>query len=223
MISPNGSRVIRSTIRVTLGESAFVDAEIRKLIRRTSLENPTRGTPRIRSELQLPGYQASKATVDKYRIIHRKPPSQTWRAFLANHIRDIVAVDFFTVPTATRRILFCFIVLRHHRRMVVHFNVTAHPTAEWTAQQIVEAFPENQATRFLIRDRDSIYGDVFRRRVKHMGIEEVIIVPRSPWQNPYVERPNGSIRRECLVHGILRDEGHRRRILASYTATCSYL
>ncbi len=107
-----------------------VDAEIRKLIRRMSFENPTWGTPRIRSELRLLGYEASKATVDKYRIRHRKPPSQTWRTFLGNHVRDIVAVDFFTVPTATFRILFCFVVLRHHRRMVIHFNVTEHPNGQ---------------------------------------------------------------------------------------------
>ena len=116
---------------------------------------------------------------------HRKPPSQTWRTFLDNHARDIVAIDFFTVPTATFRILFCFIVLRHDRRMVVHFNATAHPTALWTVQQIVEAFPYDEAPRFLIRDRDGIYGANFRQRVKHMGIEEVVTTPRSPWQNPF--------------------------------------
>ncbi len=110
-----------------------IDAEIRELIHRMSRENPLWGTPRIQSELRLLGHDASKATVDKYRIRHRKPPSQTWRTFLDNHVRDIVAVDFFTVPTATFRILFCFVILRHHRRMVVHFNVTAHPTAQWTA------------------------------------------------------------------------------------------
>jgi transposase InsO family protein len=195
-----------------------IDAEIRKLIRRMSSENPTWGTPRIRSELRFLGYEASKATVDKYKIRHRKPPSQTWRTFLDNHVREIVAIDFFTVPTATFRILFCFIVLQHHRRKVAHFNVTAHPTAEWTAQQVIEAFPEDQAPRFLIRDRDSIYGDFFRQRVKHMGIEEVVIAPRSPWQNPYVERLNGSIRRECLAHVIVLNEAHLRRILTSYFA-----
>ena len=114
----------------------MIDAEIRKLIRRMSSENPLWGTPKIRSELRLLGYDASRATVDKYRVRHRKPPSQTWLTFLDNHVADIVivAIDFFTVPTATFRILFCFIVLRHHRRMVVHFNATAHPTDEWTAQ-----------------------------------------------------------------------------------------
>ncbi len=193
-----------------------IATEVRKLIRRMSWENPTWGTPRIRSELRFLGYEVSKATVDKYRVRHRKPPSQSWRTFLDNHVRDIVAVDFFTVPTAMFRLLFCFIVLRHHRRMVVHFNVTAHPTAKWTAQQVIEAFPEDQAPRFLIRDRDSIYGGFFRQRVKHMGIEEVVIAPRSPWQNPYVERLNGSIRRECLAHVIVINEAHLRRILTSY-------
>jgi transposase InsO family protein len=193
-----------------------IDAEIRNLIRRMSRENPLWGTPRIRSELRLLGYEASKATVDKYRVRHRKPPSQTWRTFLDNHARDIVAVDFFTVPTATFRILFCFIVLRHHRRMVVHFNVTANPTAQWTAQQVVEAFPYDEAPRFLIRDRDGIFGECFRQRIKHMGIEQVVTAPRSPWQNPFVERLIGSIRRDCLDHVIILDERHLWRILRAY-------
>ena len=195
-----------------------IDVEIRKLIRRMSKENPLWGTPRIRSELQLLGYEASKATVDQYRVRHRQPPSQTWRTFLDNHLTDIVAVDFFTVPTATFRILFCFIVLRHHRRMVVHFNVTANPTAQWTAQQVVEAFPHDTAPRYMIRDRDGIYGHQFKNRIKNMGIEEVVIAFRSPWQSPYVERIIGSIRRECLDHLIVLNEAHLRRILTSYFA-----
>ena len=139
-----------------------------------------------------------------------------WRTFLDNHLTDIVAIDLFTVPTATFRILFAFVVLRHDRRKVVHFNVTAHPTAEWTAQQIVEAFPEDHAPRFLIRDRDSIYGSFFQERVKHMGIEQVVIAYRSPWQSPYVERLIGSVRRECLEHFIVLNEAHLQRILTSY-------
>ncbi len=193
-----------------------IDAEIRSLIRRMSRENATWGTPRIRSELRLLGYEASKATVDKYRVRHRKPPSQTWRTFLDNHARDIVAVDFFTVPTATLRILFCFIVLRHHRRTVVHFNGAANPTAQWTAQQVVEAFPYDEAPRFMIRDRDGIYGECFRQRIKHMGIEQVVTAPRSPWQDPFVERLIGSIRRDCLDHVIVLDERHLLRILRAY-------
>ena len=154
--------------------------------------------------------------MDKYRIRHHKPPSQTWRTFLDNHVRDIVAVDFFTVPTATFRILFCIIVLRHHRRMVIHFNATAHPTAEWTAQQIVEAFPFDEVPRFLLRDRDSIYGEFFRQRIKNMGIDQVVTAYRSPWQSLYVERIIGSIPRDCLNHVLVLNERHLRRILTDY-------
>ncbi len=195
-----------------------VATEIRELIRRMSRENPLWGTPRIQSELALLGHEVSKATIDKYRVRHRRPPSQTWRTFLNNHARDIVAIDFFTVPTATFRILYCFVMLRHHRRTVVHFNVTTNPTAQWTAQQVIEAFPDEQAPRFILRDRDGIYGQAFRDRVKHMGIEEVITAPRSPWQSPYVERIIGSIRRECTDHVIILNERHLRRILSDYFA-----
>ncbi len=193
-----------------------IEAEIRNLIRRMSREKPSWGVPRIQSELALLGHSVSEATVRKYRTRHRKPPSQTWRTFLDNHVRDIVAVGFFTVPTATFRILFTFIVLRHDRRMLVHVNVTEHPTAEWTAQQIVEAFPGDDVPRFLIRARDSIYGDFFRQRIKHMGIGQVVTAYRSPWQSPYVERIIGSIRRECLNHVIVINERHLRRTLRSY-------
>ena len=149
---------------------------------------------------------------------HRKPPSQTWRTFLENQVRDIIAVDFFVVATVSFRLLYCFLVLRHDRRRVVHFNVTPCPTARWTAQQVVEAFPFDEAPRFLIRDRDGIYGQDFRDRIKHMGIEEVIIACRSPWQSPYVERLIGSVRRECLNHVIVFNEAHLIRILTSYFA-----
>jgi transposase InsO family protein len=193
-----------------------VDAEIRNLIRRMSRENPLWGMPRIQSELALLGHLVAESTIDRYRICPRKPPSPTWRAFLDNHVKDIVAVDFFTVPAATFRLLFAFVVLRHDRRHVVHFNATAHPTAEWTAQQIVKAFPEETTPQFLIRDRDSIYGAFFQERVKHMGIEQVLTACRSPWQSPYVERIIGSIRRECLDHCIVLNERHLRRILADY-------
>ena len=193
-----------------------IDAEIRRLIRRMSRENPLWGVPRIQSELALLGHTVSEATVRKYRIRHRNPPSQTWRTFLDNHLSDIVAIDFFTVPTATFRILFAFVVLRHDRRMVIHLNVTEHPTAEWTAQQIVEAFPDDTAPRYLIRDRDGIYGFAFEQRVMNMGLEQVVCAPQSPWQNPYCERVVGSIRRECLNHVIVLNEHHLRRILRSY-------
>ena len=193
-----------------------IEADIRRLIRRMSRENPSWGVPRIQSELALLGHTVSEATVRKYRIRKRNPPSQTWRTFLDNHLTDIVAIDFFTVPTATFRILFAFVVMRHDRRHVVHFNVTAHPTAEWMAQQIIEAFPDDTAPRFLIRDRDGIYGNVFQHRVTNMGIEQVVCAPRSPWQNSYCERLVGSIRRQCLNHVIVINERHVLRILRSY-------
>jgi putative transposase len=181
-----------------------------------SRENPLWGTPRIQSELALLGHIVAESTVDLYRIRLRRPPSPTWRAFLDNHAKDIVAIDFFTVSTATFRILFAFVVLRYDRRRVIQFNVTAHPTAEWTAQQIVEALPFDEVPSFLIRDRDSFYCAVFRNRVNHMEIEKVVCAPRSPWQNPYCERLVGSIRRECLDHIIVLNKRHLRRILHSY-------
>ncbi len=193
-----------------------IKREIRGLIRRMSRENPTWGAPRIVSELALLGHDVAKATVAKYMVRSRKPPSQTWRTFLDNHVHDIAACDFFTVPTVTFRVLYVFIVLRHDRREVVHFNVTTNPHAEWTAQQIVNAFPYEEQPRFLIRDRDGIYGDYFTSRMKGMGIEEVLIAPRSPWQNPYCERVVGSIRRECLDHVIVLNERHLCRILSDY-------
>jgi transposase InsO family protein len=147
---------------------------------------------------------------------HRKPPSQTWRTFLQNHVRDIAAIDFFVVPTVRFQLLYCLVVLRHDRRRVVHFNVTPYPTARWTGQQIIEAFPFDEAPRFLMRDHDGIYGVDFRERIKHMGIDQVVIAYRSPWQNPYVERLIGSIRRECLDHVIVFNERHLTRILGSY-------
>jgi transposase InsO family protein len=150
-------------------------------------------------------------------IDHRsKPPSPTWKAFLHTHVQDLVACDFFTVPTATFRVLFVFVLLAHERRRIVHFNVTEHPTAQWTAQQVVDAFPWEDAPRYLLRDRDSIYGDVFHQRIKTMGIEEVKIAPQSPWQNPYAERLIGSIRRECLADVIVLNERHLRRVLHAY-------
>lgn len=193
-----------------------VDLEIRELIRRMSRETPLWGSPRIVAELHLLGHNVAKSTVEKYTVRGNRPPSQSWRTFLDNHIRDIAAIDSFTVSTVTFQVLFCFIVLRHDRRRVIHFNVTAHPTEQWTIQQIVEAFPWDEAPTYLLRDRDRIYGAKFKQRVKHMGIEEVTISFRSPWQSPYVERLIGSIRLECLDHVIILTEAHLQRILTSY-------
>ena len=147
-----------------------------------------------------------------------KPPSQSWRTFLQNHACCLVGADFFVVPTLTFRILFVFIILHHARRHIVHVNVTAHPTSQWTSQQIREAFPWETAPRYLIRDRDRTYGEFFRSRLRAMHIGEVLIPPRSPWQNAYAERVIGSIRRECLDHVIVLGESHLRRILRSYLA-----
>ena len=193
-----------------------IGREIRYLIQRMSRENPTWGAPRILSELLLLGHEVAEATVAKYMIRRRKPPSQTWRIFLANHVPDIAACDFFTVPKVMFRVLYVFIVLRHDRRQVIHFNLTTNPYAEWAAQQIINAFPYEEAPRFLIRDRDGVYSDYFKNRIKDMDIEEVLIAPRSPWQNPYCERVIGSIRRDCLNRLIVLNERHLYRILTDY-------
>jgi transposase InsO family protein len=193
-----------------------VPREIRDLIRWMSRANPLWGAPRIHGELLKLGIEIGQATVSKYMVRHRTPPSQSWRALLANHAKDIVSVDFFTVPTASMRVLFVFLVLNIERRKVIHFNVTESPTAEWTGRQIVEAFPWDGTPKYLLRDRDGIYGDKFNRRVTSMGIEQVLTSARSPWQNPYVERLIVSIRRECLDHTIIFGETHLRRVLRDY-------
>ena len=174
------------------------------------------GAPRIHGELRKLGFEISQATVSKYLVRRTKPPSQSWRVFLNNHLWDIAAIDFFTVPTAAFRILYVFVVLWHDRRRILHVNVTAHPTSSWTAQQMIEAFPFETAPGFVLRDRDGTYGKAFRRRVSGMGMKEVLIAPRSPWQNAHVERVIGSVRRECLDHVVILNERHLRRILASY-------
>jgi len=194
-----------------------VETEIRNLIRRMSQENPTWGVPRIRAELALLGHEVSRSTVWKYVDRSNRAPSPTWRSFLRNHASDIAAIDFFTVPTATFRVLFCFIVLEHSRRRILHVNVTEHPTAQWTALQLLQAFPCETAPRYLLRDNDKSYeGRRFVRTVESMHMKEVRISPRSPWQNPYAERVIGSIRREYLDHMIILGVRHLRRALCEY-------
>jgi putative transposase len=194
-----------------------VSREIRDLVRRMAAANPSWGAPRIHGELLRLGFEVSERTVSN--LMPRRPPnsklSQTWRTFLKNHANKC-SIDFFTIPTAAFNILFVLVVLSHSRRKVVHFNVSSNPTAEWTAQQIVEAFPWDTAPKYLMRDRDSIYGVFFRNRVKNMGIKEVISAPRSPWQNPFIERTIGSIRRECTDRVIVLNEAHLKNILCSY-------
>ena len=193
-----------------------VPKEVRDLIRQMSRANALWGAPRIHGELLKLGIEVSQATVSKYMVRHRQPPSQSWRTFLTNHARDIISVDFFTVPTATFRVLYVFLVLSNQRRRVLHFNVTDSPSAAWTGQQIVEAFPWNTAPKYLLRDRDGKYGEDFVRRVETLGIKQVLISARSPWQNPYVERVIGSIRRECVDHVIIFNERHLQRVLKEY-------
>jgi putative transposase len=180
-----------------------VPKEVRQLIRTMSRENPIWGAPRIYGELLKLGIQIGETSVSKYMVRRRKPPSQTWRTFLENHVKSMVSVDFFAVPTIRFQILYVFLVLAHDRRRIVHFAVTAHPTAEWTAQQLREAFPWDTAPRYLLRDRDRIFGNEFVEQVKAMGIKQVLSAPRSPWQRAYVERVIGTIRRECLDHMIV--------------------
>jgi transposase InsO family protein len=193
-----------------------IDLKLRRLIREMQAANVGWGAPRIHGELLKLGFQVSQATISKYLVRWPKPPSQTWRTFLNNHVWDIAAIDFFTVPTATFQILYVFIVLGHGRRCILHVNVTEHPTACWTAQQMIEAFPFGSAPNYVIRDRDGIYGSTFRNRVANMGIDQVLIAPQSPWQNPYVERVIGSLRRECLDQVIIINERHLRKILRAY-------
>jgi transposase InsO family protein len=193
-----------------------VDAEIRDLIRRMSRANPLWGAPRIHGELLKLGITVSQATVSKCMVRPRRPPSQAWRTFLKNHASGLIALDFFMVPTATFRVLFVLIMVTHIRRRLVHFNVTEHPTAEWTARQLLEACALEETPQYLIRDRDSVYGERFSRQATTLGIREVIIAPRSPWQNAYAERVIGSIRRECLDHVVVIGERHLLRILRKY-------
>src|SRR6266851_8803308 len=193
-----------------------VAATIRELIQRMSRANSLWGAPRIHGELLKLGIDVAPSTVGKYVRRNRRPPSQSWRPFLKNHMKQMASMDFFIVPTALFRVLFVFVVLSHDRRRVVHFNVTEHPTEKWTAQQIRAAFPWDEAPRYLIRDRDAIFGKDFVATTNGMGIEEVVIAPRSPWQNPYAERLIGSIRQECLDHIIVWNERSLRRTLHSY-------
>jgi putative transposase len=194
-----------------------IQPNVRARIREMSQANPLWGAPRIHGELLKLGIDVSQTTVATYMIRRRRPPSQTWRTFLTNHVNQIVAADFFMVPTATCRLLFVLVILAHDRRRVVHTAVTAHPTAAWTAQQVREAFPWDRAPRYLIRDRDLAFQAV-ALTTNAMGIEEVLTAPRSPWQNAYAERFVGSVRRECLDHLVVLTAAGLRKILKSYVA-----
>ena len=195
-----------------------IDLELRTLIRQMSMENLLWGAPRIHGELLKLGFSVAQSTVATYMVKRRGPPSQGWRTFLRNHAPDIAAMDFFVVPTIGFRILYGFVIVRLHRRDLVWINVTTNPTAEWVARQVTEAFPWEGAPRYMIRDRDRIYGTVVTRRLRAMGIRDKPTAPASPWQNGFAERLIGSIRRECLDHIIVLGEEHLRRILKNYAA-----
>jgi transposase InsO family protein len=199
-----------------LGGRPQIDTELRALIRRMSMENPLWGAPRIHGELLKLGFEVAQSGVARYMVKRRAPPSQGWRTFLRNHAPDIAAMDLFVVPTIGFDLLYAFVIVRLDRRDLVWINVTRNPTAESVARQITEAFPWDMAPRYMIRDRDRIYGIVVTRRLRAMGIRDKPTAPASPWQNGFVERLIGSIRRDCLDHVIVLGEAHLRRILKSY-------
>jgi len=193
-----------------------IDTALRILIRRMSVENPLWGAPRIHGELRKLGFEVAQSSVAKYIVKRRGPPSQRWRTFLGNHAPDISAMDLFVVPTIDFKLLYGLVVVRLDRRELVWISVTTHPTAEWVARQITEAFPWNEPPRYMIRDRDRIYGAVVTRRLRAIGIRDKPITPGSPWQNGFAERLIGSIRSESVDHMIVLGEAHLRRILKSY-------
>ena len=201
-----------------LGGRPPVDRELRDLIRSMCEENPLWGAPRIHGELLKLGFVVAQSTVSKYMLRGRRPPSQGWKTYLRNHVDGIAAVDFPVVPTLTFERLFAFVVLSLGRRSILWIGVTTNPTALWLANQITEAFPWDTAPKYLIRDNDGAYGEVFTRRLRAIGIRDRPTALQSPWQNGYVERVIGSIRRECLDHLIVRNQAHLRRILDRYVA-----
>ena len=201
------------------GGRPSVPSEVRELVQRLAADNPGWGAPRIHGELLKLGFEVAQSTVAALMPKEprpKKPPSQTWRTFLANHLSQAAAMDFFVIPTASFEVLYGFVILEHGRRRIRHIAVTARPTAEWTSQQLREAFPFDTAPRFLHRDRDGIYGNVVSSTIKAMGIEEVLSAPRSPWQNPFCERVIGTLRRELLDNVIVLGEAHARGMLKEY-------
>ena len=191
-------------------------AEIRQLIREMSMANPLWGAPRIHGELLKLGIDVGQTTVAKYMAKRRRPPSQGWKTFLRNHADAITSMDLFVVPTLSFRLLYGFLILRHSRRELLWLSVTAHPNAEWIALQLTEACGWGEAPRYIVRDRDRAYGEIFIRRIAAMGIRDRPTSARSPWQNGYAERVIGSIRRDCLDHVLVFGEQHLRHLLNSY-------
>jgi transposase InsO family protein len=199
-----------------VGGRPQIEADLRVLIRRMSVENPLWGAPRIHGELLKLGFQVAQSTVAKYMVKRHGAPSQGWRTFLRNHAPDIAAMDLFVVPSIGFNLLYTLIIVRLDRRHLIWVNVTTNPTADWIARQLSEAFPWNEAPQYVIRDRDCIYGTVVTRRLRAMGIRDKPIAAASPWQNGFAERLIGSIRRECVDHFVVWGETHLRRILRTY-------
>jgi len=200
----------------SVGGRPPIGAELRALIRRMSVDNPLWGAPRIHGELLKLGFEVAQSSVAKYMLKRDGPPSQSWLTFLHNHAPNIAAMDLFIVPTIGFDLLYVLVIVRLERRDLVWINVTPNPTAEWIARQITEAFPWNEAPRYLIRDRDGAYGAVVTHRLRAMGIRDKPIAAGSPWQNGYAERLIGSIRRECTDHIIALGAKHLRWVLQSY-------
>jgi transposase InsO family protein len=194
----------------TRGGRPKIPGEIRRLIREMSLANRLWGAPRIHGELLKLGIEVAQSTVAKYMAKSGRGSSQTWKTFLHNHAADIGAMDFLIVPTVGFRLLFVLVILRHERRRLISLSVTAHPTAEWIARQITDAFPWDEAPDYMIRDRDGSYGQAVTKRLAAMGIRDHPTAPRAPWQNGHAERLIGSIRRECLDHIVVFGEAHLR-------------
>jgi transposase InsO family protein len=198
------------------GGRPAIEADLRALIRKMSIDNPLWGAPRIHGELLKLGFEVAQSTVAKYMVRRWGPPSQGWRTFLRNHAPEIAAMDLFVVPTVGFKLLYAFVIVRLDRRALVWINVTQNPTAEWIANQLIEAFPWDEAPSYLIRDNDRIYGEVALRRIRAMGIRDKPIARASPWQNGFAERLIGSIRRECLDHLVVLSGAHLRQMVQSY-------
>ena len=193
-----------------------IDKELQQLIRRIQLENPTWSSQRIHGELLKLSFDVSERTVAKYMFRIHKPPSQSWKNFLSNHATKIAAIDFFTVITINFKILYVFVAIEHGRRKILHFNVASKPGSFWAAQQLRETFGWDSPVKYVIRDNDGIYGDVFKQQLKKLGLEDTPTAPHSPWQSPICERVIGTLRRECLNHMIILNENHLRRVLEEF-------
>jgi putative transposase len=194
------------------------DVELRRLIQRMASENPTWGAPRIHGELLKLGFDVSERTVSRF-LRRLSPPDQArklWLTFLRNHRDAIAAMDFFTVPTLTFRVLYCFFVIEHNRRQILHFNVTEHPTGPWIVQQLREAFPKSCPYRYAILDRDGKFGEEVTDLLAAIGMKPTRTSPASPWENGIAERWIGSCRRELLDHMVVLNDAHLRRLIRDY-------